>query len=199
MQINTTDPIRNNGLDALEQAITRAHVNAGRLEGEALKFAIQAGSALIETLDRKLIRHGQKTAFYIRTCGSKQTASVYITLVEHRGLIEEANVQRAGRLSIRDALQLIRQEKGTPRSTPKRRARNSPQGQEPLLRASEVLRRALSLAKIAPMPGLTPDAAMANEKEALAALAALARILTGIDIDEITIVKQYAKEQRRAA
>jgi hypothetical protein len=198
MHINTTDPIRSNGLDALEQAITTAHADVERLGGETLALAIQAGSALIEILDRKLIRHGQKTAFYIRTCGSKQTASVYITLAEHRGRIE--NVQRAGRLSIRDALQLIRQlirqEKGTPRSTPKRRARNSPEGHEPLLRASEALRRALSLAKIT---GITPVAAAANEKEAFAALAGLARLLTGIDIDEITIVKQYAKEQRRAA
>jgi hypothetical protein len=61
---------------------------------------------------------------------------------------------------------------------------------EPFLKASEVLRRALSLLK-------TPSES--NTNEALSALRLLNRLLTNAGIDEVTIVQQHAKERRRAA
>jgi hypothetical protein len=71
---------------------------------------------------------------------------------------------------------------------------------EPLLRASEILRRALSLVQIASKtPNVTPVVAAANEKEAIASLRQLGVVLARVDTDNITIVEMYAKERRRAA
>jgi hypothetical protein len=68
------------------------------------------------------------------------------------------------------------------------------------LRASEILRRALSLVKVATdTPSITPIVAASNEKEAIAALRMLNRVLTGFSTDEVTIVRQHLKAQRRAA
>jgi hypothetical protein len=64
-----------------------------------------------------------------------------------------------------------------------------PEG-EPFLTASEALRRAISLLKNPSVP---------NNNEALAALRAIGRMLGDIGIDDITIIKQHAKERRRAA
>jgi hypothetical protein len=61
---------------------------------------------------------------------------------------------------------------------------------EPFLKASEVLRRALSLLK-------TPSES--NTNEALTALRLLNGLLANAGIDEVTIVRQHAKERRRAA
>jgi hypothetical protein len=66
---------------------------------------------------------------------------------------------------------------------------NAPEG-ETLLRASETLRRAVSLLK---------QPSDANGHEAAAALQALSRMLGEFDIDEITIVQRHAKAKRRAA
>jgi hypothetical protein len=59
-------------------------------------------------------------------------------------------------------------------------------------RESEILRNAVSLLK-------TAAAGSPDETQALTALRKLAAVLANIDIDEITIVKRYAKERRRAA
>jgi hypothetical protein len=67
---------------------------------------------------------------------------------------------------------------------------------EAFIKASEVLRRALSLVKVADAPRTTPPIAASNEKEALAALRGLNTILVGVGIDEVTIVHQHAKERR---
>jgi hypothetical protein len=82
-----------------------------------------------------------------------------------------------------------------------RRLKRRPSEQaEPFIRASEVLRRALSLVKIAATtPGITPIVAASNEKEALNALRQLNVLLASASIDEVTIVQQYAKERRRSA
>jgi hypothetical protein len=69
---------------------------------------------------------------------------------------------------------------------------------EPFIKASEALRRALSLVKIAATPNITPVVATAYEREAIAALRGLNKILAGAGIDEVTIVHQAAKERRRA-
>jgi hypothetical protein len=61
---------------------------------------------------------------------------------------------------------------------------------EPFLKASEVLRRALSLLKTPSEP---------NTNEALTALRLLNSLLANAGIDEVTIVQQHAKERRRAA
>jgi hypothetical protein len=61
---------------------------------------------------------------------------------------------------------------------------------EPFLKASEVLRRALSLIK-------TPSES--NTNEALSALRLLNGLLAKAGIDEVTIVQQHAKGRRRAA
>ena len=58
------------------------------------------------------------------------------------------------------------------------------------LKASEVLRRALSLIK-------TPSESNTNEE--LSALRVLNGLLVNAGIDEVTIVQQHAKERRRAA
>jgi hypothetical protein len=61
---------------------------------------------------------------------------------------------------------------------------------EPFLKASEVLRRALSLLKTPSEP---------NTNEALTALRLLNGLLANAGIDEVTIVQQHAKERRRTA
>jgi hypothetical protein len=68
----------------------------------------------------------------------------------------------------------------------------------PLLKASETLRRALSLVKIADAPMTTPAVAASNEKEALAVLRTLNVLLTNVPTDCITIVNKHAKEKRCA-
>jgi hypothetical protein len=81
-----------------------------------------------------------------------------------------------------------------------RRVARSPRGKDDsLLKQSEVLRRALGLIKIATTPGTSPAVVISNEKEAITALGKLNVLLTGVDIDEITIVQRYAKERRYAA
>jgi hypothetical protein len=68
------------------------------------------------------------------------------------------------------------------------------------LKASEIMRRALSLTKTASdTPGITPIVAASNEKEAVQCLRKLNVILADFSIDEITIVRQHLKAQRRAA
>jgi hypothetical protein len=67
---------------------------------------------------------------------------------------------------------------------------------EPFIKASEILRRALSLMKVTSTA--SPEVANA-EREALAALRRLNVVLAGEGIDEVTIVRLYAKERRRAA
>jgi hypothetical protein len=65
----------------------------------------------------------------------------------------------------------------------------APEG-ETLLRASETLRRAISLLK---------QPSDANGHEAAAALQALSRMLGDFDIDDITIIRKHVKARRRAA
>jgi hypothetical protein len=66
----------------------------------------------------------------------------------------------------------------------------------PHLTASEGLRRALSLVKTAGTAPITPAAAASYEREALTALRQLNAILAHFETDEITIVRQHAKENR---
>jgi hypothetical protein len=76
--------------------------------------------------------------------------------------------------------------------------RKSDETDEPFLRGSEVLRRALSLAKIATDAKTTPAVAAANEKEAVTALRQLNFVLAGAHIDTVTIVRKHAKANRCA-
>jgi hypothetical protein len=102
-------------LNTLEQTVVTAHTSVTRLEGSALAHAMDAGDALIEILHRKLVRHGRRGGLYVRTCGSKRTAQVYVLLAQNRALLE-SNAQSSAHLSIAAALKLIRQAKGTSRS-----------------------------------------------------------------------------------
>jgi hypothetical protein len=69
---------------------------------------------------------------------------------------------------------------------------------EPFLKASEMLRGALSSIKVASDPITTPAVAASHEKVALAALRQLNVVLAGAGIDEITVIRQHAKEKRCA-
>jgi hypothetical protein len=71
-------------------------------------------------------------------------------------------------------------------------------GGEPFIRASETLRRALSCIKCSVAADISPDVVALHEREALNALRALSTVLAGAGIDEVTIVRQYAKEKRCA-
>jgi hypothetical protein len=62
--------------------------------------------------------------------------------------------------------------------------------EEPFLKASEVLRRALSLLK---------NPSETNVNEALVAMNMLNAVLAGADIDDVTIIKKRAKAKRCAA
>jgi hypothetical protein len=74
---------------------------------------------------------------------------------------------------------------------------NLPRAQdEPFIKASEVLRNALSAVAIASAPKTTPAVALSQEKVALTALRSLNFLLAGAGIDEVTIVRKYAKESR---
>jgi hypothetical protein len=68
----------------------------------------------------------------------------------------------------------------------------------PHLIASEGLRRALSLVKTADAASTTSAAAAGNEQEALTVLRQLNVVLSDFGTDEITIVRQYVKENRCA-
>jgi hypothetical protein len=70
---------------------------------------------------------------------------------------------------------------------------------EPFLKASEILRKALSLVQTASKtPDITPIVAASNEKEAINSLRQLNVVLDGVGIDEVTIVQKYAKARRCA-
>jgi hypothetical protein len=66
----------------------------------------------------------------------------------------------------------------------------------PHLKASEMIRHALSLVKVA--NNIAPAVVSANENEALTTLRQLNVILSDFATDEITIVRQHAKEKRCA-
>jgi hypothetical protein len=118
-------------LDELEYVAVAAHGRITCLEGdmarldrERLPLAMKAGDALIEIVSRKLIKHGQRTALYARTCGSIRTGQIYVLLAEHRALIE-SNAQRSAFLSIAGALRLIRKHNGTTKPKPATKASSS--------------------------------------------------------------------------
>jgi|SRR5215831_3122726 len=67
---------------------------------------------------------------------------------------------------------------------------------EPFIQASEILRHAISLVKIASAPKTTPVVAASNEKKAIAVLRQLNTVLAKASIDEVTIIREYAKEKR---
>jgi len=68
-----------------------------------------------------------------------------------------------------------------------------------LLRESEVLRKALSLVRIAAKPETMSPNTAAYEREALAALRALTAAIGDIDTDSVTIICKHAKENRCCA
>jgi hypothetical protein len=67
---------------------------------------------------------------------------------------------------------------------------------EPFLKASEVLRNALSAMAIADAPKTSSVVALSQEKVALNALRALNVLLAGASIDTVTIMRMHAKENR---
>jgi hypothetical protein len=67
---------------------------------------------------------------------------------------------------------------------------------EPFIKASEVLRTALSAVNIADAPKTTLPVAQSQEKVALNGLRALNVLLARAGIDEVTIVRMHAKESR---
>jgi hypothetical protein len=69
-------------------------------------------------------------------------------------------------------------------------------GGVPFRRASETLRHAISHIKNCAAPDIEPDAVLCHEREALNALRGLSAVLASVGIDEVTIVKQFAKEKR---
>jgi hypothetical protein len=78
-----------------------------------------------------------------------------------------------------------------------RRVAKLPQANdEPFIKASEMLRQILSSIKIASAPETTPAVAASHEKVVLTALRQLNVVLAGAGIDEVTIIRKYAKEKR---
>jgi hypothetical protein len=67
---------------------------------------------------------------------------------------------------------------------------------EPFIKASEVLRNALSAVAIADAPKTTSAVALSQERVALNALRRLNVLLDGAGIDEVTIIRMHAKEKR---
>jgi hypothetical protein len=67
---------------------------------------------------------------------------------------------------------------------------------QPFIKASEVLRNALSAVAIADAPKASSVIALSQEKVALNALRVLNTLLAGAGIDEVTIIKMHAKENR---
>ncbi len=80
-----------------------------------------------------------------------------------------------------------------------RRVINLPQANdEPFIKASEMLRQILSSIKIASAPKTTPAVSASYEKVALTVLRQLNVVLAGAGIDEVTIIRKCAKENRCA-
>jgi hypothetical protein len=95
-------------LATLEAIIAACHASIVASEGQALDIALRAGAAMVAALDRGLVRHGQKKAFYERVCSSQTTAEVYLRLARNRDKLDTAISQRAVKIgSIRAALKII--------------------------------------------------------------------------------------------
>jgi hypothetical protein len=229
-------------LDELAHRIRSALQISRQDRCNALHRDLDAGDALIEAQRR--ISTGWKKWLGKNCFISVRTAMLYMRLARHREEIE-AEIERAGELSLRAAIRLIATptapkpaKKPVPdlltawRATPdaeKTRAlaripvddfysvmptswRSDIEGRviklragvgaEPLIKVTEILRRALSLMKIATKtPGITPAVAAANEKEAITALRQLGVVLAsaGVDLNEIAIMHSTVKARRRAA
>ena len=224
-------------LDELAHRIRTALQISRQDRCNALHRDLDAGDTLIEAQRR--VSTGWKKWLRKNCFISVRTAMLYMRLARHREEIE-AEIERAGELSLRAAIRLIAEPSNHP-SKPKRqidllaawraatdaertyalaaisinefyavmptswrahietRAAKPRAESEPFIKASEVLRRALSLMKINNTPGTTQEEASNAEREALTALGRLNVILAGAGIDEVTIVKRHAKERRRAA
>src|SRR2546430_8799116 len=98
--------VKKYSLADLEHVAVAAHIQIERLEGdmsqldrERLPLAMKAGDALIEIVERKLVKHGQRSALYIKTCGSVRMGQIYITLAANRELVE-ANTKCVSHLGI---------------------------------------------------------------------------------------------------
>jgi hypothetical protein len=116
--------VKKYSLADLEHVAVAAHIQIERLEGdmsqldrERLPLAMKAGDALIEIVERKLVKHGQRSALYIKTCGSVRMGQIYITLAANRELVE-ANTKCVSHLGINAALKLIRKANGTSKPKP---------------------------------------------------------------------------------
>jgi hypothetical protein len=105
-------------LTALEAKVTEAHVAVGVAHDKALDHALKAGAGLLEIVRRRLVKHGQRDALYVKTCGASRTGQTYVQLAEHYDLLEQTRRGSAG-LSIAAALRLIR--KGDPKPTKRTR------------------------------------------------------------------------------
>jgi hypothetical protein len=105
-------------LDELTNRVCTLHKAVQDAGLTALGHALDAGDALLEILDRKLVRHGQKSELFRRTCSSARTGREYVMLARHRTLIEQIGRTSAD-LSIAAALKMIRQAKGTSRTKTK--------------------------------------------------------------------------------
>ena len=225
-------------LDELAHRIRTALQISRQDRCNALHRDLDAGDALI--VAQRRVSTGWKKWLRKNCFISVRTAMLYMRLARHREEIE-AEIERAGELSLRAAIRLIAEPSNHP-SKPKRqisdllaawraatdaerthalaaisinefyavmptswrahietRAAKPRAESEPFIKASEVLRRALSLMKINNTPGTTQQEASNAEREALTALGRLNVILAGAGIDEVTIVRRQAKDQRRAA
>jgi hypothetical protein len=182
-----------------------------------LASAMDAGDGLIAAKDNPA-RDGDFGEFCCKCgIGSQRLCQTYMQLARNRAVVEAQaqtsalfeNTKRASHFGIDAALKHLRSlnkpgprsgtaRGGTTRGPNKAAAKGSVlQGEREipdnvLIRESEILRRAVSLFKTA-APNST------DEFEALASLRKLASILAVVDLDEITLVKRYAKECRRAA
>jgi hypothetical protein len=214
-------------LGKLAEQIRSGHEQIGQQMCNALHIAFSVGDALAQA--RAQVASGQWGKWLRANCFlSRRTAFLYMQLAQHRGELEQRMVE-IPTLSLRAAVRLIAKPKAKapprPKPTlqaawnaaapseratvlarmaladllqtlpPALRARFYASGEEtlesePFLKASEVLRRALSLLK-------TPSES--NTNEALTALRLLNGLLANAGIDEVTIVRQLAKERRRAA
>lgn len=95
----------------------RERLARGEISLAALQHAMAAGDALIQA--QTGLRHGQWLPWLKRHCSdiSERTARNYMTIAAARGTVLAAKSATVADLSIRAALGLIRQAKGSPRSS----------------------------------------------------------------------------------
>jgi hypothetical protein len=193
-------PTEDLSLDELAHRIHDLEQEFRGAMANALAIALDIGDVLIEAQNR--IPQGQWVRWLNQNCQTFgfSTAKLYIQLARHRVEIE-AEIWHVGYLSLRGAREFIAKSRAETASA--KSSKSDPaETKISMEKITLILRKALSLAKSAAIPGASASAVEGDKNEAIASLQHLVVLLVkgGIDLNDISVVaKKKAKAQHRAA